>query len=102
MVGDQSTIIMIMCIGMCAGVCSWSKHSGTAHSHNTVTAQRDCCHCTAGRLQVAGRRTVLRVQAVAATERPANKIEEQVFDLPKGSKIKVWGRAGQAHAAVGV
>jgi hypothetical protein len=32
----------------------------------------------------------VQVQAVAATERPLKKVEEQTFDLPKGSKIKVW------------
>jgi hypothetical protein len=32
----------------------------------------------------------VQVQAVAATERPLKKVDEQTFDLPKGSKIKVW------------
>jgi len=29
------------------------------------------------------------VQAIAATERPANKVTQHAFDLPKGSRIEV-------------
>lgn len=40
-------------------------------------------------------RVSLRVQAIAATERPASKVTSQVFELPKGSRIEV-GCAAQA------
>ena len=35
------------------------------------------------------RHSTVRVHAVAATERPAQKVTEQAFDLPKGSRVKV-------------
>jgi hypothetical protein len=35
------------------------------------------------------RRDAVKVQAVAATERPANKVTGQVYELPKGSRISV-------------